>query len=465
MESEKKRYNEIEFCDSARAESETISFTAESEQNLRGKPIELRSEEVQEVMSEIPPWILRRGITTLFIIVLALLFGSWFFKYPDVIRAEITVTSLEPPASIVARSTGKIDEIFVTNNQRVNIDTPLAVIQNPANSQDMLNLIQKISIWEKEGYSQENANLFFEEKSLILGNIQAVYASFLNSLNDYQNYKTLNYYPQKIASQKQQLLTQREYYNRILKQEPVVSEQFRTSKNIFVRDSILLAKNVISGNEYDLSKTSFLQNKQAYLSFNASLKQSELQLMQGEENLLDLQQQATELERKYQLSLQNAAEALTAQIKAWERDYLLISPIEGNVNQMGVWSSNQNVNAGETVFTIIPASQDTPKGKALLPAQGAGKVKIGQRVNVRINNFPDQEFGYLLGKVESVSNVPTAEGFYVVEIGFPNGMQTNYESTLPITQQMQGSADIITEDLRLMERFFMPVKKLLKNQQ
>lgn len=429
------------------------------------KEIELRSEEVQEVMSEIPPWILRRGIATLFGIVMALLTGSWFFKYPDVIRADITVTSLEPPASIVARSSGKMDEIFVKNNEAVEAQTLLAVIQNPAKTADMLALTGMMRTWDSSGYSEEIVRKFLDGQSLSLGSIQSVYAAFLNSLDDYRNYKTLDYYPQKIASQKEQLIAQEEYHNRILRQASVVQEQFLTSKNIFERDSVLLAKNVISGNEYDISKNSFLQNKQAYLSFDASLKQSELQLMQGEENLLDLQQQATELERKYQLSLQNAVEALNAQIKAWEQSYLLVSPIAGIVNQMGVWSSNQNVDAGETVFTVVPAGQDRPKGKALLPVQGAGKVKIGQRVNVRINNFPDQEFGYLIGKVESISSVPTAEGFYVVEIGFPNGMQTNYGKTLPITQQMVGSADIITEDLRLMERFFMPVKKLLKNQQ
>ena len=98
----------------------------------------------------------------------------------------------------------------------------------------------------------------------------------------------------------------------------------------------------------------------------------------------------------------------------------------------------------------------------MLPIQGAGKVKIGQRVNARINNFPDQEFGYLIGKVESISSVPTAEGFYVVEIKFPDGMQTNYGKILPITQQMSVSADIITEDIRLIERLFMPIKKMLK---
>lgn len=427
--------------------------------------IELRSEEVQEVMSRIPPWILRRGITTLFVIVLSLLIGSWFFKYPDVIRAEITVTSLEPPASIIARSTGKMDKIYVKNNERVSVNTPLAVIQNPANSNDMLELIQIMRQWESSNYSDEIAKQIISQKSFALGSIQSVYASFISSLSEFRNYKALNYYPQKIASQKQQLIAKKEYYQQTLKQAPVVSEQFQTSRNIFLRDSVLLSKNVISGNEYDVSKSGFLQSKQAYLSFSASLKQSELQLMQGEENLLDLQQKATELEQKFQLTLQTSTEALNAQIKAWERDFLLISPIDGIVNQMGVWSSNQNVNSGETVFTVVPLLQDKPKGKALLPVQGAGKVNVGQRVNVRINNFPDQEFGYLIGTVQSISNVPTAEGFYVVEIDFPNGMRTNYNKILPIKQQMQGSADIITEDLRLIERFFMPAKKMLKNQQ
>jgi multidrug resistance efflux pump len=425
------------------------------------KEIELRSEEVQEVMSRIPPWILRRGITLLFVLVLLLLAGSWFFKYPDVIQAEITVTSLEPPASVIARSTGKIDDIYVRNDQEVLPGEPLAVIQNPVNTTDMLSLLKSMEKWKAFGYDLEKTPALFPSQSVSLGSIQAVYAAFLNSLNDYRNYVKLNYYSQKIASQKEQLAAQKEYYNRIIEQAPVVREQYHTSKSIFNRDSILFVKKVISENEYELSKNGFLQSKQAYLSFNASLKQSELQLMQGEENLLDLQQQASELESKYRLSLHNATEALNAQIMVWEHDYLMVSPIAGIVNQMGIWSNNQNVTAGETVFTIVPSGQDRPKGRAMLPVQGAGKVKAGQRVNIRINNFPDQEFGYLIGNVASISSVPTAEGFYVVDVDFPEGMKTNYNRMLPITRQMQGTADIITEDLRLMERFFMPIKEIV----
>jgi len=421
------------------------------------KEIELRSEEVQEIMNRVPPWILRGGITLLFSIVIILLLGSFFFKYPDVIQAEITVTSQEPPAGVIARSAGKIDEIYVVNSSEVRKGEPLAVINNPADTDDMLTLLMNIELWKMSGYDIDQVKSLFPSRSVSLGTIQSVYAAFLNSLNDYINHMELDYYPKKIASQKEQLLVQEEYINKLKEQMPVILEQYNTSNNIFKRDSVLFSRDVISD--------SFLQSKQSFISFNASLKQSDLQQMQGEETLLDLQQQASEVESRFRLALHNATEALNAQIRSWEHDYLMVSPVNGIVNHMGVWSSNQNVSAGETVFTVLPAGQDIPRGKAMLPVQGAGKVSEGQRVNVRLNNFPDQEFGYLIGNVASISSVPTDDGLYVVEIIFPKGMKTNYDKILPITRQMQGVAEIITEDLRLIERFFMPVKKMIRNQQ
>ena len=44
---------------------------------------------------QIPAWIVRWGITLLFLVVVALLVGSCFFKYPDVITADMTLISLE----------------------------------------------------------------------------------------------------------------------------------------------------------------------------------------------------------------------------------------------------------------------------------------------------------------------------------------------------------------------------------
>jgi hypothetical protein len=129
---------------------------------------------------------------------------------------------------------------------------------------------------------------------------------------------------------------------------------------------------------------------------------------------------------------------------------------------MGNWSLNQNVAIGETVFTVLPSNQSSPVGKALVPARGSGKVKPGQTVQVRLNNFPDQEFGYILGKVGSISEVPLPDGNYVAEILFLNGLETNYSIYIPLNGTLTGVAEIVTEDIRLLKRIIMPVKRIVR---
>lgn len=436
----------------------------------KNKEIELHSEEVQEIMGEMPSWLLCHGITVLFVIVIFLLVGSWFFKYPDVIQTEIVVTSMEQPATITAHSTGKIDSFLTKNNIKNNImvtaGTPLAVIQNPAKTQDMLTLIKMIHAWEASEYSETVAKELFTGKSFSLGPVQYAYNTFVSCLDDYLSYKESNYYTQRIALQKLQMLTQKEYYNDIVKQVSAERKQLQSNKNIVEQDSIRGVKKMIPESEYNTSLIHFMQNKQSLFLLSTSVKQTEIQLMRDKENLLKLQQQAAERETEYRLSLQNAKKILISQVRLWERNYLLSSPINGIITPMyDSWNRNQNVKVGEVVFMVMPANRRPIKGKALLPAHGAGKVQVGQRVNVRISNFPDLEFGYLLGKVEKISNIPDARGFYAVDVSFPNGMKTNYGKLLPVFPQMRGNADIITENLRLIERFFMPIKKIIKKQQ
>ena len=63
----------------------------EEEKPANGKEIELRSEEVQEIMGTVPSWIIRWGITVLFGVVLSLFVGSYFFRLPEVVEAEMTL--------------------------------------------------------------------------------------------------------------------------------------------------------------------------------------------------------------------------------------------------------------------------------------------------------------------------------------------------------------------------------------
>lgn len=83
------------------------------------REIELRSEEVQEVMGRIPPAILRYGIVVLLGIIAVVLAGSACFSYPDTVETEFTLTTQNPPAYIMAQSAGRIEQLYTANSQPV----------------------------------------------------------------------------------------------------------------------------------------------------------------------------------------------------------------------------------------------------------------------------------------------------------------------------------------------------------
>jgi HlyD family secretion protein len=91
-------------------------------------------------------------------------------------------------------------------------------------------------------------------------------------------------------------------------------------------------------------------------------------------------------------------------------------------------------------------------------------VKSGQQVNIRFNNFPDNEYGIVRGKVKNISLVPTRNETginYVLNIDLPQGLTTTYGKELPYLPEMKAQADIITDNVSLLERLIMPIRKIL----
>lgn len=433
---------------------------AEEKDKKRYKPIELRSEEVQEVMSHVPSWIIRWGVTVLFCIVIILLIGSYLFKYPDVVEAEITVSTQNPPAYVVARTSGRLHELRVENGALVAKDAVLGVIENPAKIEDLFLLKERMKQWESQEFVLSAGERLFDGQYLQLGEVQSAYASFVSVLKDYVGFVKQDYYRKKQESGRKLLESQKNYYELAEKQFELGKQEQQLIKRIYGRDSLLYERKAMVAAEYDESERNYLQHLQSYEGMRMSLSQIEMQLEQGKENLLDISHQALTEEQKHMVNLKNAVEQLRVSIATWEQNYLLLAPISGKLTFMSVWSNNQNVTSGESVFVIAPSEGAQPVGKALLPVQGSGKVKTGQQVNIRLNNYPDQEFGYVKGRIRSVSPVPTADNMFVVDVELPDGMRTNYDKDLPLTREMKGTAEIVTEDLRLIERLLAPLKKL-----
>ena len=422
--------------------------------------IELRSEEFQEVLGSVPPWILRWGITVLAVVVVVLLIGSAVIKYPDVISARIVLTGSTPPATLVAHASGKIKELYVKDNQEVKTGEYLAVIDNPANTSDILYLKNYLS-----KFQITDSQLLTLNSQLSIGSLQQLYTSFHTTLFEYTEYQRLLYYPQKKKMTLERIAQYEKQYKTLLNQQRITEEQFLIVQKQFNRDSLLHIKGVISDQDLETAKNTFLQSLAARENMHSSLQNMQIQIGQLKESLLDTEEQGTEKLTGLQTQLQSLVSQLKTGIEDWELNYVLQAPIDGKITFTNYWVENQNVTAGGAVFTIIPNGTIPMIGKALLPVARSGKVKEGQKVNIRLQNFPENEYGILRGTVQHISLVPVQNGetaFYSVEIALSSGLITTYKKELPYLSDMQGQADIITEDLSLLERLVLPIKKILK---
>ena len=111
------------------------------------------------------------------------------------------------------------------------------------------------------------------------------------------------------------------------------------------------------------------------------------------------------------------------------------------------------------MFTIVPEKAGKFEGQAEMPITRSGKVRIGQQVNIKLNNFPYEEYGMIIGKVSNISLTPSNDR-YIVKVNLENGLNTTYGKKLKFNQKMKGTAEIVTEDLRLIQRIFYQFRKL-----
>lgn len=425
--------------------------------------IELRSEEVQELMGKIPSWILRWGIAIIAVVLLGLLVGTYFFEYPDTLTAPIVITSSTPPVELNANATGKLETLFVKDKQEVKQGDYLGIIENSVNSEDIRKLNIIFQDWKSQKLSICHFYGVLKKSTFRLGEIQTAYSVFLDVLHNYVFYHETNYYPKKISLKRSQVAKQLELDSNRKNEYVLHQKQSDISRSIYLRDSVLFAKKIKTGEEFDIARHSYLQSHQVQLNDINAQKEVQIKNLQEEEILLDLEQQYRETHDKNILDLSKATNQLENAIKLWQKTYVVVSPISGYVNMMGIWNKNQNVTAGELIMIVVPKTPTESIGKAKFPAIGAGKIQIGQRVITRLNNYPEEEFGFIEGIVSNISDIPDKEGNYIVEIKFPDNLRTNYGKNLPQSKQILGNAQIIIKDKRLIENFIQPLEKIFRN--
>ena len=421
---------------------------------------ELRSEEVQDILTKVPHWMIRWGTVLIFAIIIMLFFVSWFVKYPDVVKTEIVITTNIPPEKIVSKSSGRIEAILVKNKTLVEKNSTLAIIENTANYKDVFLLK---GIVDKYDINNTKKEFPFELlKNTQLGEIESAYAVFQKDYQAQELNKDLHPFQVETRAQQSEKIQITERLE-ILQQQKVINErELELQKNEVARFETLFNKGIISAQEMEVKKLTFLQAQKNYRSLLSSISQLRSSLIDNTKSSQNLQINSTKEEVNLGRNVSQSFYQLKKVIRDWELAYALKSSISGKVTFLQVWNENQTINVGDNVFSIIPDAKNSFIGKVKAPALNSGKIKVGQKVNIRLANYPDREFGVLKGEIKNISLVPDKDGNLLIDVALPKGLKTSYDKQIAFQQEMKGSAEIVTEDLRLIERILYQFKTIFE---
>jgi multidrug resistance efflux pump len=424
--------------------------------------VELQHKEVEDILGRVPGWITRNGILLFFIVLALLLFGSWVFRYPDVKRARIVVTSVNPPADLKARTTGTIMRLFVQNNEEVREGQVLAMLENPASYEDVVRLKNSLKFLDTIDI-HDIANDLPELRNAELGTIQTDYSLFLKAYRDYMEFLRIDYHQRRIATARSELEKQRALSRTLTDRSSIQEESYEMVSRQFDRDVTLYEQGVIATSNLEESRSAMLVEQNKLQEIRSSLAENNISIARTENDIVDLELKQQEESSGMISTLEESLNNLKASISSWEQNFLLVAPVSGSVTATRFWSVNQNVQAGEKVLTIVPAESGSLLGKISLPLEGAGKVKVGAQVNIQFDNYPHLEYGMVRGTVSNIPAVPD-EDFYTVEVEFPEGLRTYYDIPIQFSQNMQGNAEIFTDKKRMLMRVLNPIRSAISKQ-
>ncbi|ETN96137.1 HlyD family secretion protein [Zhouia amylolytica] len=430
---------------------------------IKEEKIQLRSEEVQEILTTPPSWIVRWGITIIFVLTIIILFLSFLIKYPDFVSAKVLVTTKQATEKVVARSTGQLEKLMVNNKEQVKAGQVLAVIENTAHYSDVSYLK---SVIDTIRIDLRNFNFPIESMTkLVLGEIEPAYIDFEKHYINFKLLKDLRPYDNDLTGNRASLKEVTTRLNSQIDQRELLEKEVILKEAEVKRYRQLHSKGVISQQEYESKEAEFLQIQKSVNNMTISISQMREAISNANQTLKSTFINKNEDDTKLLKNLLQSYNSLKRAITDWEYKYVLSASIEGNVSFQNFWGVNQYIKSGENIFTILPKNRDDLIGKLTIPSQNSGKVKLDQKVFVKLDNYPYQQYGLLIGKVKNISVSPDENSNYIVFISLPNGVMTSYQKQIEFNQELIGNAEIITEDLSVAERIFFKLKDIFKYDQ
>lgn len=429
--------------------------TIENKQVENTRINEIRSDEIQDILSQIPNWITRWGITLIFILLIAFFLISWFLKYPDKISGKITITTEEPVIKLFNKTNGYISKLHKNDKIYVRKGDVIAEVTNPTN-QTTINYLKKV-------ISAPESLVI--DTSLVLGNLQVPFSDLVNYRKQY-NILENNRFRKKFVTNLKQKISYNNQLASIVQEELRLSEkEFLNATQKFHSDSLLYSNKIISKNEFFLNQTEFLKKKRLISNTKKSYLQLKVAISEYERQLNKLEEEYFNQKAQLLTNINSSKNLILSYIQEWQQVYTISSPIDGQLSHLKPLMENQFIESQKPLFAIIPKDKNFI-GFMEISSKGYGNVKIGQRINIKLDKYPYHEFGILIGEVHDLSAISTTksdkelEKTYLIKVKLPQSLITTYMKEIAYSPEMSGSADIITDDLRIIQRMFNNLRTL-----
>ena len=477
-----------------------------------------RSEDVDELLAQIPGWTLRWGVTLMFGVVLLLLGLAWFVKYPDVIKGKITITTNTPPATIVARSGGPI-HLLVPDKTLLTANEAFAIIGGTARYDDVLTVRRSLEAFGKTldratvgGPGASDSRLPDSSGELRvrleLGELQAPYNALLLRWKEWQALEVRgNSNQQRKSIVNEQIGGYEQIGERLTRQLTLLEQEYRLLLRTYeTRYKPLARSGSISTEQLEVKRDELIGKTKAIEAAHADISENDNRIIGLRSQKAEYDFDQTDRQLAARNGLRDAFTGLLNAITAWENTYVLKSPIAGRLNYLNFMHENSVLVTGQDVAGIVPttdpvsiptANLDWPadssstqattvtaaaptRSGAAMPGQyigelfiepaGSGKVAVGQVVNITLLSFGKKEYGMLRGRVASVADISTTinaggqpQSVYKLYVALPKGLTTTVNKTLPFRYGLEGTAEVITKDIRVVERIFENIRSVVSS--
>ncbi len=415
---------------------------------------EILSEDIQDIISKPPSWLVRWGLTLFFSLFVGIFILMNFITYPDIIHASFRLTSEASPKSIHTKIEARLTKLHVKNEQNVKQNQILGFLESNTLHSEGLALADALdSLAKDDFYISKISGLDYKN----LGELQGRFQTFKTAYLQYISFLSGGFFLQKKALLLQDLEHLKLLEKNLLAQKEIQQKDFEYAQKEFLIHEKLYKDKVIAPLEYNREENKLLNKKMPLQQMESNLIQNQTSQISKQKEILELEKNISEQKSIFTEALKTLQNA----ISEWKQKYVLIAPIDGKLHFSTFLQEKQYLKTAQELFWISTQNQEQ-YGELHIPQNNFGKIKTGLQVNIKFSAYPFQEFGMVKGKIDFISEIPQ-DSIFLAKVSLANGLQTNYKKTLSYRAGMKATAEIITAKNSLIDKIFYQWRKILNN--